>query len=474
MHFGAVDQIAEVWLNNTYIGEHVGGYLPFSFDISELAVIGTNILRVRVTDKLDIELAYGKQREKRGGMWYTPISGIWQSVWLESVPERYISSLRITPTLSSVKIDTVGGEGNKTITLHLPEGDKVYTYVGDSITIEIENPVHWSPENPHLYTFTLTDGKDTIESYFALRTIESKTVAGKPYLCLNGKPYFFHGLLDQGYYSDGIYTPATPDGYRYDISKMKDLGFNMLRKHIKIEPDVFYYECDKQGMVVFQDMLNSGRYDFVFDTALPTAGWRRGFFHTVSERRRADFEGGSIALMDLLYNHPCVCYYTIFNEGWGQYFGASKVYDEFKAYDPTRIFDTASGWFKVPRSDVQSEHIYFRKVDLACNKLPLVLSEFGGYSCKIEGHSFNLDQNYGYTTHQSTESFSDALEKLYFEEIVPCIKNGGLCASVLTQVSDVEDETNGLVTYDRQVCKVDTNRMQEMAKKLNEAFESQF
>ena len=474
LHFGAVDQIAEVWLNDTYLGKHEGGYLPFDFEVGDVAKVGENTLRVRVTDELDTELAYGKQRKKRGGMWYTPISGIWQAVWLEGVPEHYISSLYVTPTLSAVTVETLGGNAQKTFTLHLPEGDKVYTYEGNRIEIEMEDPILWSPENPHLYTFTLTDGADKIDSYFALRTIESKTVAGKPYLCLNGKPYFFHGLLDQGYYSDGIYTPATPDGYRYDIAKMKELGFNMLRKHIKIEPDVFYYECDKQGMIVFQDMLNSGHYDFVFDTALPTAGWRRGFFHTVSRRRRADFEDGARAVIDLLYNHPSVCYYTIFNEGWGQYFGASRVYDQLKACDSTRIWDTASGWFKVPRSDVQSEHIYFRRVDLAAKKRPLVLSEFGGYSCRIEGHSFNLDQNYGYTTHPTTESFENALEKLYFDEVLPCIQNGALCATVLTQVSDVEDETNGLVTYDRQVCKVDAARMQALAQKLNDAFDSQF
>ncbi len=474
LHFGAVDQIAEVWLNDVYLGEHAGGYLPFTFDVTDIATEGTNILRVRVTDNLDIELAYGKQRKKRGGMWYTPISGIWQPMWLEAVPEHYISSLRITPTLSSVTVETVGGNLQKTLTLHLPSGSKTYTYEGNRIEIEIEAPILWSPENPHLYTFTLTDGADKIDSYFAMRTIESKTVAGKPRLCLNGKPYFFHGLLDQGYYSDGIYTPATPDGYRYDIAKMKELGFNMLRKHIKVEPDVFYYECDKQGMIVFQDMMNSGRYNFIIDTALPTAGWRRGFVHSVSARRRSDFEGGARALMDLLYNHPSVCYYTIFNEGWGQYPGASKVYDEFKAYDPTRIWDTTSGWFTTSRSDVQSEHIYFRKVNLKCNKLPLVLSEFGGYSCKIEGHSFNLDKNYGYSTYETPEAFSDALEKLYLDEIVPCIRDGGLCATVLTQVSDVEDETNGLVTYDRQVCKVTPERMQALAQKLNEAFDSQF
>ena len=472
LHFGAVDQIAEVWLNGTYLGEHAGGYLPFTFDVTDIATEGGNVLRVRVTDELDIGLAYGKQRKKRGGMWYTPISGVWQPVWLEGVPEHYISSLRITPTLSAVAVETVGGNRQKILTLHLPNGDKAYAYEGDRINIEIENPIPWSPENPHLYTFTVTDGEDSIDSYFALRTIESKVVAGKPRLCLNGKPYFFHGLLDQGYYSDGIYTPATPDGYRYDISKMKELGFNMLRKHIKIEPDVFYYECDRQGMVVFQDMMNSGHYSFIFDTALPTAGWKWGFVHAVSARRRADFEGGARALTALLYNHPSVCYYTIFNEGWGQYFDASGVYDELKELDPTRIWDTASGWFRTLRSDVQSEHIYFRKIDLAAKKRPLVLSEFGGYSCKIEGHSFNLDKNYGYSTHETPEALTNALEKLYLDEIVPCIKDGGLCATVLTQVSDVEDETNGLVTYDRRVCKVAPARMQAIAKALDDAFKN--
>ena len=471
LHFGAVDQIAYVWLNEHSLGKHEGGYLPFTLDVTPYIKEGENVLVVRVIDTLDTQLAYGKQRKKRGGMWYTPISGIWQPVWVESVPANEISSLRITPTLSSVTLETKGGNAQKTLMLHLPEGDKTYTYEGDCIEIEIENPILWSPEDPHLYTFTLTDGEDSIESYFALRTVDiQRDASGKPRILLNGKPYFFHGILDQGYYSDGIYLPATPEGYRYDISKMKALGFNMLRKHIKVEPDVFYYECDKQGMVVFQDMLNSGHYSFVFDTALPTAGWRWGFVHAVSKRRRADFENGAEELISLLYNHPCVCYYTIFNEGWGQYFGASRLYDKFKALDPTRVWDTASGWFRTPRSDVQSEHIYFRKIDLKCKKRPLVLSEFGGYSCKIPGHSFNLDQNYGYSTYTNTEAFTTALERLYCEEIVPCIQNGGLCATVLTQVSDVEDETNGLVTYDRRICKVDAERMQTLAKTLNDAF----
>ena len=474
LHFGAVDQVAEVWLNGSYLGDHAGGYLPFAMDATSAIRVGENTLRVRVTDQLDVELSYGKQRKQRGGMWYTPISGIWQPVWLESVPANAISALRITPTLSTVTVETVGGKTQKTLTLCLPTGNKQYTYEGDRIEIEIENPILWSPEHPHLYNFTITDGEDQIDSYFALRTVEIKTVTGKPRICLNGKPYFFHGLLDQGYYSDGIYLPATPEGYRFDISKMKELGFNMLRKHIKIEPEVFYYECDRQGMIVFQDMMNSGRYNFVIDTALPTAGWKWGFVHAVSARRRADFEGGAKELTELLYNHPSVCYYTIFNEGWGQYFGASHVYDKLKSLDPTRVWDTASGWFRTLRSDVQSEHVYFKKINLRANKRPLVLSEFGGYSCKIEGHAFNLDKNYGYSTYETPKAFEDALERLYINEIVPCIKNGGLCATVLTQVSDVEDETNGLVTYDRRVCKVDPARMQALAKALKDTHASQF
>ena len=474
LHFGAVDQIAEVWLNDQYLGEHVGGYLPFSIDVTAVIREGENTLRVRVTDTLDTELAYGKQRKDRGGMWYTPISGIWQPVWLESLPEQYISSLRITPTLSAVAIETVGGKVQKKLTLRLPQGDKQYTYEGDTIEIEIEDPILWSPENPYLYTFTLTDGEDSIESYFALRTVDIQTVGGKSHLCLNGKPYFFHGLLDQGYYSDGIYLPATPEGYRFDISKMKELGFNMLRKHIKIEPEIFYYECDKQGMIVFQDMMNNGKYSFFIDTALPTAGLKKGISHKASARRRADFEDGAKALTALLYNHPSVCYYTIFNEGWGQYGDASRIYDELKSQDPTRIWDTASGWFVTERSDVQSEHVYFKKINLKTRERPVVLSEFGGYSCKIEGHSFNLDKTYGYRFYHSVPAFADALEKLYLDEIIPAIQNNGLDAAVLTQVSDVEDETNGLLTYDRRVCKVEPERMQAIAKALQSAFDSQF
>jgi len=262
---------------------------------------------------------------------------------------------------------------------------------------------------------------------------------------------------------------ASPEGYRFDILEMKKLGFNMLRKHIKIEPELFYYYCDKYGMVVFQDMVNSGGYSFFIDTALPTVGLRRGISHRATARRREQFEADCRATVELLHNHPCVCYYTIFNEGWGQY-DADRLYRELKALDPSRVWDATSGWFTETESDVVSEHIYFKPIRLKADPTrPLVLSEFGGYSCKLPGHAFNLDKTYGYKTCPTPEKFQTDLLRLYRDEVIPTIRSG-LCAAVLTQVSDVEDETNGLVTYDRQIVKVEARAMMELASELHRAF----
>ena len=469
LHFGAVDTNAVVTINGQLAGTHRGGYLPFSLDITHCVKAGENIITVEVEDTLDIDLAYGKQRKDRGGMWYTPISGIWQPVWIESVPENYIENIRITPALDSVTIEITGGSEEKTILINTDRGVTTHLFTGNKTTIPITNPQHWSPENPYLYHFEIICDSEKVQSYFALRTVTIEKAKGQSYICLNGKPYFFHGLLDQGYYSDGIYTPATPAGFVWDILEMKKLGFNTLRKHIKVEPDLFYYYCDKYGMLVFQDMMNAGKYNYIIDTVLPTIGMKKGVTHKPTERRKEFFEKECRILVDLLYNHPSVVYYTIFNEGWGQY-DADRIYRELKDYDPTRVWDATSGWFIEKESDVDSHHIYFRRIKLkARRERPLILSEFGGYSWKVENHSFNLDEEYGYKKFKSGEELTKGLCEMYYKDIVPAISKG-LNAAILTQVSDVEDETNGLVTYDRQVIKTDTTAMTAVAKALYEVF----
>jgi len=469
LHFGAVDQVSRVYINDHFVGEHEGGYLPFSFDITDALQPDENEIHVAVFDPLDPALPYGKQRHKRGGMWYTPISGIWQSVWLESVCQNYIEKIKVTSYLDRVIIDVIGGDSEKTIVFDEDTGLSPVKFSGDSCTVSIHQPQLWTPESPFLYRFKIISGADEVASYFALRTIDVKNHNDRAQICLNGKPYFFHGLLDQGYFSDGIYLPANEQGYKNDILLMKSCGFNMLRKHIKLEPEIFYYYCDLYGMVVFQDMINNGKYNFLIDTALPTIGLKRGVTHRADVRQKEAFIQTAKGIIELLYNHPSVCYYTIFNEGWGQ-FDADRVYKILRDCDPTRIYDTTSGWFKTLESDVESDHIYFKPVKLQSKPgKPMVLSEFGGYSCKIEGHSFNLSKTYGYRFFTEQNLFQNALFSLYETQILPLIENG-LNAAVLTQVSDVEDETNGLLTYDREVCKVDVAAMKTVSDALIEAY----
>ena len=470
LHFGAADQTAEVFLNGDRVGIHEGGYLPFSWDITH-ALQQENVLTVCCRDDLrDPSFPYGKQVMKRGGMWYTPVSGIWQTVWLESVPETYIQELRVENRGFAVTID---------IGIPLPgrvlvEGLGEFPLTDGKVTIAPENPHLWSPEDPFLYSFTLEAGEDRIQSYFAIRWLEVKTLGNYPRLCLNGKPYFFHGLLDQGYWPDGLLTPPAPECYADDILAMKRLGFNTLRKHIKVEPEEFYYQCDKLGMVVFQDMVNNGPYRFFRDTALPTLGVQKlpdGGLNRDGKTRRVFLQSMERTVRQL-NNHPCILYWTIFNEGWGQ-FCADDAYETLRKLDDTRWIDTTSGWFRRRKSDVDSRHVYFRKVRLrGSGKKPLVLSEFGGKTWRAEGHVFNPDKTYGYGACPDQAALGQAVEDLYREEILPCVKQG-LCAAIYTQVSDVEDEINGLLTYDRKLEKLTPERMLPLARALRQAMEEE-
>ena len=460
LHFGAVDQIAEVWVNGKLAGSHEGGYLPFTLDITGPVNAKGNRLTVKVTDRLDRTYPYGKQRKARGGMWYTPVSGIWQTVWLENVPDRYIKRITVTPDLTGADIAVEGVEGFTV----LLEG-KEYTFAGNSGRIEAEHPHLWTPDDPHLYPITVTAGEDRVDSYFALRTVSVEEREGVSRVCLNGRPIFLHGVLDQGYFSDGIYLPATPEEYDRDILRMKELGFNLLRKHIKVEPEHFYYACDRLGMPVMQDMVNSGGYSFLRDTALPTVGMKRrkdtGGRETA---RKAFFRTHAEDTVRHLYSHPSVVAWTIFNEGWGQ-FDSDALYERVKELDPTRLIDSTSGWFAQKKSDFDSEHIYFDVRTLTPGGRPLLVSECGGYSRLIGGHHYSKYGTYGYGSAETAEELTEKITAMYEGMILPAIP-GGCCGCVYTQLSDVEDEINGLYTYDRAVCKVDKQAMQALADRL--------
>ena len=479
LHFGAVDQIAEVYVNDTLVGTHEGGYLPFSFDITNAVKNGENLLVVKAVDTLSKDYPYGKQTKKRGGMWYTPVSGIWQTVWIENVPETYIEDIRLTPDLKGVDIEVKqsGNVSGFTVRLTLENGQTIKKHFEgcrgrlDLTSIVLKDgsgyaPVLWTPENPHLYDLRIETKTDAVDTYFALRTINIEEINGKKRVCLNGKPVFWHGVLDQGYYSDGIYLPAKASEYTKDILRMKELGVNLLRKHIKVEPDIFYYECDQLGILVMQDMVNSGPYSFIRDTALPTIGLkkRKDEQGTISGKRKEFFIKHSKETIGHLYNHPCVVAYTIFNEGWGQ-FHSDEVYDMVKEWDPTRLIDSTSGWFWQEKNDFDSEHIYFKVIPLQPKKRPLFVSECGGYTMPVEGHMYSKYASYGYGMAEDEEALTEKIVFMYENMILPFIKDG-VCGCIYTQLSDVEDEINGLYTYDRKECKVNKEKMRALAERL--------
>lgn len=611
LHFGAVDQFCEVYVNKQKVTEHMGGYLPFSCDITSYLTEEKNILTVKVIDKSDTSYhSRGKQKRDRGGMFYTAQSGIWQTVWMEWVPDKYIEKIRITPLVDESAIyleiiqntnniennpikepeiieslrefiesmeNTKGStneptgetaettkeqeqsgasvtntteevielagnhangdtaeEQNETIAINTEEIPSVrataacknrdgnlfeadgfqytmafqeeitagsiyeryickqwkviyvddydihhedeyhiYIYAGDQLiqSVTSKEPVMkipipdahlWSPEDPFLYDMIIIAGNDKVESYFAMRKVEvRKDSEGIPRIYLNNEVYFQNGLLDQGYWPDGLYTAPSDEAFIYDIKLAKDMGFNMLRKHLKIEPLRWYYHCDRLGMLVWQDMVNGGRdYNMLLVGYLPTLFPKLAalvkdkhyrWFGRKDEEGRQEWLKECKDTVEHLYNCPSIVVWVPFNEGWGQ-FDSKQVYEMIKTVDKTRLIDHASGWFDQKAGDFKSIHNYFHPLKVKSERRPVVFSEFGGFACYIPEHSYSW-QIYGYRIYLTTKELNNAYQKLMTNDMEK-LKKRGLSAAVYTQLSDVEDEVNGLVTYDRKRCKV--------------------
>lgn len=466
VNFGAVDQIAVVYINGNKVGEHKGGYTPFKFEITDYITDGENQIMVYAFDYTDTnEYSRGKQKLNRGGIWYSPQSGIWQTVWIESTPVKYLERVKITPDYDKEQV-TFEYFGTDEVEVLIYDGKELIADTTDK-TVKIPDFKPWSPENPFLYNVVFKAHGEKIKSYFGMRKFSiGEDEKGIKRLFLNNKPYFHNGLLDQGYYPDGFLTPPSYEAMENDVRFVKDCGFNMLRKHIKIEPLLWYHYCDVNGIIVWQDMVNGGGKYGAEVSVIPFVNITlddrnyRNFHRTDLEARKLYYREMEDTV-ELLYNCPCIAVWVPFNEGWGQ-FDSEKAYEKMKSLDSTRIIDTTSGWHDMGYSDVISKHIYFTPIKVKKGNRPYVLSEFGGLGLKVAGHTFN-DKMFGYKVYFSKDSLTKAYSKLYNNVIIPQIKDG-LSATVYTQVTDVEDELNGLLTYDREVEKID----REELRKINE------
>lgn len=485
LHFGAVDQFCRVFVNGTESGSHLGGFLPFTLDVTDLLTEGENLLYVCVRDLSDTSYhARGKQAIHSGGMWYTAQSGIWQTVWMEHVPAFYISRIKLVPDCDNARIGIkvlAAGDAKVQvrISFHSKEVAKTEIKTCKMCWIPLKHFRSWSPDRPDLYDLDLQMGDDHITSYFAMRKTEIRRDSrGILRFYLNGKPYYHNGVLDQGYYSDGLYTAPSDEALQYDIRTMKELGFNMLRKHIKIEPDRWYYHCDRLGMLVWQDMVSGGSaYHTWFVTNIPFILMRTG--RIIRDRHywllaRQEKEGRQEYARELketirhLFNHPCIVAWVPFNEGWGQ-FDSDKAVRRIRSLDPGRMVDQASGWFDQGGGDIYSIHNYWKNLIVKpVRDRVIALTEFGGLFHRVPEHSSH-DHYYGYRKYASLTSLTEGIRKRWDVELIPNILRG-LSASVYTQVSDIEEELNGLLTYDRKLLKVNAGKLREMNRKLAEVF----
>ena len=477
LHFGAVDQFTTLYINSKKVGEHDGGYHPFYFDITNYIKNLSKIeIEVKVIDNYSANgAAFGKQGEPRKRIFYQKIGGIWQTVWIESVPEIYIKDVKITPNYDDHSVTfymSISEENDKN---YMKGEVKIFDaedkYINSSKIIPFQetnislpsNFRSWSPEDPYLYKLQYSYGNDTVKSYFGMRkfSIENDTNNIRR-LFLNNKPYFQNGVLDQGFWSDGIYTAPSDEALIYDIQTMKNLGFNMLRKHIKIEPKRWYYHCDTIGMLVWQDQPSGGDYPYNHcDEGFYIPDDDYVIYNRSSSIGRQNFYRDIHRTLSHLYNSPCISTWVPFNEGWGQ-FDSVKIANLIKSLDKTRFVDHASGYVDHFGPDFKSLHIYFEKIHFDKDEInrPIVVSEYGGYGLRIKNH-LGCSEYFSYIMFKDKKDLTMNIKNLLSDEIYPAMKRG-LCAAVYTQLSDVEQEINGFLTYDRKVLKVNASEIKQV------------
>ena len=473
LHFGAVDWKTELWVNDIKIGQHIGGYAPFSFNVTHyLNKSGTQKLVVKVYDPTDEgSQARGKQAVNPNGIWYTPVTGIWQTVWLEPVAKQHITRIKTTPNIDNntvvVEAKVDGAAYGDVIEVRVSDNGKVIRKSlaahGEPVVIRLDSPKLWSPDSPYLYDMQVSvirDGKilDKVNSYFAMRKISmARDQDGIVRMQLNNKNCFQYGPLDQGWWPDGLYTAPTDEALKFDVQKTKDFGFNMIRKHVKVEPARWYTHCDKIGILVWQDMPNGGR----------GPQWQnRNYFNGIEAVRSPESEmlyrDEWKEIMDYLHSYPSIAVWVPFNESWGQ-FKTEEIAKWTKDYDPSRLVNPASGGNHYPVGDILDLHNYpGPDMYLFDAQRVTVLGEYGGIGLALDEHLWLKEKNWGYVQFKTSDEVTDEYIR-YAEQLKKFIKKG-FSAAVYTQTTDVEMEINGLMTYDRKVIKIDEARI----KKINQ------